>query len=194
MRTARCRWWIAVLLALGAVSCAGRPRGGATYHDPDMDFSLVQSAAVLPFVNLTPSHPAGERVRDVFMTRLQATGGIYVLPAGEVARGVSRASVSNPAAPTPEEVVALARIVGADVIVTGTLREYGEVRSGSSASNVVSLSLQMMESRTGRVVWSGAATRGGVGFADRLFGGGGEAMDVVTERAVADLLDQLFEP
>lgn len=192
MRTSRCLHPFATFIVLTAVSCAARPARVTAFHDPNMDFTLVKTAAVMPFVNLTPSQPAAERVRDVFMTMLQATGEIYVLPPGEVARGISRAAISNSAAPTPAETVALAKIVGADVIVTGTLREYGEVRSGSSAANVISLSLQMMESQTGRIVWSGSARRGGVDAADRLFGGGGEAMDVVTERAVADLLDQLF--
>jgi polysaccharide biosynthesis protein PelC len=183
----------AALLALAAVSCGTRRTAGVTFHDSNMDFSLIQNAAVLPFVNLSPSQTAGERVRDVFMTMLQATGGVYVLPPGEVARGTSRASVANPAVPTPEEVVALAKLVKADVVITGTLREYGEVRSGSSAASVVSLSVQMMEGQSGRVVWSASSTQGGVGVANRLFGGGGKPMDVVTERAVSDLLDQLFK-
>ncbi len=193
MTTTRARTAAAALLALVAASCASHRGAGVTFHDPKMDFSLVQTAVVLPFANLTPTQTASERVRDVFMTMLQATGGVYVLPPGEVARGVSRASVANPLAPTPEEVVALAKLLKADVVITGTLREYGEVRSGSSAGNVVSLSVQMLEGQTGKIVWSGASTRGGISVANRLFGGGGEPMDVVTEEAVSDLLNQLVE-
>jgi hypothetical protein len=184
--------WIAVLLVAASASCAGGRRAGVVFHDPNMDFSLVQSAAVLPFVNLTSMQTAADRVRDVFMTMLQATGGTYVLPPGEVARGLARASVANSSAPSPDEVVAFAKLVKADVVVSGTLREYGEVRSGNSSANVISLSLQMMEAQTGKVVWSASSTRGGVTAADRLLGGGGEPMDIVTERAVENLLSQLF--
>jgi hypothetical protein len=89
-------------------------------------------------------------------------------------------------------VTKFAKVVSADAVFTGTLKEYGEVRSGTSAANVVSLSMQMMEAQTGRVVWSASSTRGGVTTSDRLFGGGGEPMNETTQKAVDDLLDKLF--
>ena len=46
-------------------------------------------------------------------------------------------------------------------------------------------------------VFSGAAsastTKGGITIWDRLFGGGGDPMSTVTEKAIDDLLDKLFE-
>jgi hypothetical protein len=115
-----------------------------------------------------------------------------VVPPGEVGRGISRAALQDTESPTPEEVVALAKSVEADAVITGAVLEYGQARSGSASANVVSVSLRMMEAETGRVVWSASSTRGGVSAADRLFGGGGEPMNVVTEAAVKDLLDKLF--
>ncbi len=186
--------WVAlVCVALLVVGCASSSGPGVTYHDENMDFSLVQAVVVMPFVNLTGTNTAGERVRDVFMTMLQATGAAYVLPPGEVARGIGRARVGEPTAPTAEEVVALCQQLKADVVVTGTVREYGEIRSGNAAANVVSISLQMMEGQEGKVVWSGSATSGGISGSDRMFGGGGEPMNVETEAAVRDLIERLFE-
>ena len=77
-------------------------------------------------------------------------------------------------------------------MVTGVLREYGEVRSGNAGANAISLSVEMIETATGRVVWAASTTQGGVGFWDRLLGGGGEPMNKVTEDAVRALLKQLF--
>ena len=180
----------ACALLVGA--CAAHRGAQVTFHDSAMDFSLIQSVAVMPFENLTTERNAGERVRDVVMTMLQATGAMYVVPPGEVGRGISRTTLEDPESPTPEEVVALAKSVEADAIITGAVLEYGQARSGSASANVVSVSLRMMEAETGRVVWSASSTRGGVSAADRLFGGGGEPMNVVTEAAVKDLLDKLF--
>ena len=182
---------IVALVAL-APACAGMRSAEVTYRDPKMDFSLVQKVAVLPFENLTTANTAAERVRDVFMTMMQATGSAYIIPPGEVARGVDRASVAHATSPTAEDVVNLGKVVGVDAVITGVVREYGEVRSGSSSAGVVSVSLQMMETQTGKVVWSASATRGGVDAADRLFGGGGQPMDQVTADAVRDLLESLF--
>jgi len=172
--------------------CAGARPAEVTYHDANMDFSLIQKVAVLPFENLTTTNTAADRVRDVFTTMMQATGSSYVMPPGEVARGIDRAALAHPTTPTAEEVVNLGKIVGVDAVITGVIREYGEVRSGSTSAGVVSISLQMMETQTGKVVWSAASTRGGVDAADRLFGGGGQPMDQVTADAVRDLLDKLF--
>lgn len=165
----------------------------SVYRDPNMDFGSVQTVAVMPFANLARDNVAAERVRDVFINKLLSTGGVYVLPVGEVARGVTRAEVANPANPSPEEVIKLVGIIKAQAVITGALREYGEVRSGTSSANLVSLSLQMIEGTTGKVVWTATSTKGGITILDRLFGGGGQPMNRVTERAVDDLVNKLFK-
>ncbi len=180
----------AVLVLAGCASTRESVR--VTYRDPNMDFGQLQAVAVLPFANLSRDPTAADRVRDVFTTMLLATQGVYVVPPGEVARGIARAGIVAPATPTPEEVVKFVAIVKADAVITGTVREYGEVRSGSAAATMISVSLEMMEGQTGKVVWSASSTKGGVSTLDRMFGGGGEPMNIVTEKAVEDLLDKLF--
>ena len=174
-----------VLLA----ACASGPG----YQDKKMDFAAIKTVAVLPLNNLSRDNLAGERVRDVFSNMLLATGAVYVLPAGEVARAIAKANVVAPATPSQEEVVNLGKVLGVDAIITGTLKEYGEVRSGNSAANAISLSVEMEETQTGKVIWSASSTQGGIGLMDRLFGGGGEPMNKVTEDAVHDLLSKLFK-
>lgn len=178
---------------LAGAGCSGSKRSEVTFHDPNMDFSQIQRVAVMPFANLTPTTPAGERVRDVFMTMLQATGSFYVIPAGEVSRGVSRSRVQNPAQPSPEEFTAFGKEAKVEVVFTGTVREYGEVRSGSTTANAVAISVQMVETQSGRIVWSASSTQGGVTASDRLLGGRGEPLNAITERAVRDLIDKLFD-
>lgn len=173
--------------------CASQPKSEATYHDPNMDFGLVQSVGVLPFVDLSQTGKAGERVRDVFMTMLQAQVDVYVIPAGEVARSIARIQPEDPTAPTTEELIRLAENLEADVLITGTVLEYGEVRSGAAAATVCTVSAKMLEGQTGTVVWSASASRGGVGASERLLGGGGQPMNIVTTQAVNDLIDQLFQ-
>jgi hypothetical protein len=65
--------------------------------------------------------------------------------------------------------------------------------TGTTSANVVSLSLQMMEASTGRVVWSASSSKGGITIWDRLLGTRGQPMNVVTEKVVNDLLNKLFE-
>lgn len=176
------------IFALLLAGCAS----AQSYHDRKMDFSSIRVAAVLPFANLSRDNQAADRVRDVFSNLLLSSGSIYVLPQGEVARGLGRVGPANPSAPSKDEAIALGKALGAEAIIVGTLKEYGEVRSGTSAANVVSLSLSMFETTAGTVVWTASSTKGGVGLSERLLGGGGAPMNSVTEEACRDLLDKLF--
>ena len=180
---------LAALLPLLLSGCAS----GHKYHDQKMDFASIKTVAVLPLVNLTRDTLAGERVRDVFSNLLLATGSIYVLPQGEVARGVQRAAVPSASMPSKDEVIALGKALQVEAVVTGTLKEYGEIRSGNTAANVISVSLALIETTGGTVVWSASTTKGGIGFWDRLFGGGGDPLNKVTEDACRELLEKLFK-
>ncbi len=183
---------LGLVAAFLIAGCSGHRGDRATFHDPNMDFGLIQSVAVLPFGNLTISPKAGEMVREVFMTTLQATVDVYVHPPGEVRRAVSRVQPNSPTEPTAEEAVRLAENLGADVVITGTVMEFGQVRSASATANVCTLSLRMIEGQTGSVIWSASATRGGIGASERLLGGGGQPMNIVISQTVEELLDQLF--
>lgn len=174
-------------------ACAGAMRAHDVYRDPNMDFGSIQTAAVMPFVNLSRDQLAGDRVRDVFITMLLSTGSVYVLPPGEISRGILQAGIVNPGQPDIEETKRFAAAVKADVVITGVIREYGEVRAGQAAANMISVSLQLVEAKTGRTVWSASTTEGGIGLSDRLFGGGGKPMNGITQKAVNDLLDKLFK-
>ena len=179
-----------LLLALSLTACASSE---TTYKNATMNFASVQSVAVLPFENLTSDDDAAARVRDTYMGMLLATEAMYVLPPGEVQRGIDRAGIPQPTRPPSDKIQSIGKILGVDAVITGVLREYGQVRSGQTQANIISLSLQMMEVETGTVVWSGASTKGGITLSDRLFGGGGDPMNKVTKEAVNDLLDQLFQ-
>lgn len=164
------------------------------YRDPNMDFGSIQNVAVVPFANLARDPVVAERVRDVFINRLLSTGAVYVLPVGEVARGIASMDLQNPSTPTPEQVVKLGALLKVDAVITGVVREYGEVRSGTSAANVISMSIQLLETGSGKVVWSASSTKGGVSFWNRLFGGGGQPLNRVTEEAIDALFDKLLGP
>ncbi|MGZ6143728.1 MAG: GNA1162 family protein [Myxococcales bacterium] len=176
-----------------ALAAACATASGQKYKDKAMDFAAVKTVAVLPFQNLSRDNQAGDRIRDVFANALLATGGVYVLPQGEVTRGLQKAAVQLPATPTKEDAVNLGKALGVEAVITGTLKEYGEIRSGTATANAISVSVEMLETTTGKVVWSATSTRGGIGVWDRLFGGGGEPMNKVSEEAVNDLIGKLFK-
>jgi polysaccharide biosynthesis protein PelC len=186
-----------VVLALGwlAISASGATAQVTdVFRDSRMDFGSIKTVAVLPLANMARDPVVSERVRDVFISRLMATQAVYVLPVGEVARGITKTEVQTPSSPTPEEVVKLGALLKVDAVIAGVVREYGEVRSGTSAANIISMSIQVIETGTGRVVWSASSTKGGISFWNRLIGGGGQPLNRVTEEAVDALFEKLLGP
>jgi polysaccharide biosynthesis protein PelC len=193
-RASRAHFSFCILLAIAVflAACGSKYNVSENYHDPNVDFALLRTIAVMPFSNLTTDKMAAERVRNTFMNSLLSTGVLYVIPPGEVARGISRAGIDNPTAPSGEQASKLAAIVGADSVITGVVMEYGEVRSGAVTANVISMSMQMIEKESRKVIWSAATTKGGISVWDRLFGGGGQPMEDVTQAAVDDIINKLF--
>lgn len=181
-----------VLFSLFLFAGCGTATEGV-YVNQMVDFGSLQKVAVMPLQNFSERDEGAERVRDAYMSMLLASEAVYVLPSGEVARGIDRAGIRYPATPSDEEIKSLGSILGVDAVITGALREYGTIRSGSSSANIVSLSLQMIETETGSIIWSGSSTKGGITVTDRLFGGGGRPMNDVTIEVVNDLLDKLFQ-
>ncbi len=182
--------YLVVTALLGA--CAA-PVTRPVYRDANMDFGAIQTVGVMPFQNLSRDIQAADRVRDVFINGLLSTGALYVVPVGEVARAIGRIEMQTPPAPSPEEVTKLGPLLKAQAVITGAVHEYGETRSGSSSANVISISVQMIETQTGKVVWTASSTKGGVSVWDRLLGGGGQPMNDVTRAAVDDVIRKLFK-
>jgi hypothetical protein len=181
-----------VALLLAGLAACGSSRH-KQYQDPNMDFGAIRTVAVLPFSNLTRDNLAAERVRDVFANTLLSTGAVYVVPYGEVVRTVGRVGVAAPSTPAVEEVIKVGTALKADGVILGVVKEYGEVRAGSASGNVVSLSAQLVETATGKIVWSGTSTKGGITMKDRLLGGGGQPLNDATEAVVDEILDQMLK-
>lgn len=179
----------AVLVTAG--SCASPPP--ETYRDANMDIGAIYTVAVMPFVNLSRDQLASDRVRDVLTTMILADGRMYVVPAGEISRQVALAGIGNPYAPTKDEVIKIGKMLKAQGVITGVIREYGEIRSGAATANVISLSVQLTEADTGKVVSSVGITKGGIGVVERLFGGGGEPMNNITAKALKDVIKKLLD-
>jgi hypothetical protein len=178
-----------MLVAMVACTSSGISEN---YHDPEMDFAAVRTIAVMPFANLSNDKEAGQIVRDTFMTSLMATGLVYVIPAGDIERGILRTKLANPISPSGEDIATLSSLIKADAVITGVVREFSVIRSGQASAAVISMSMQMIESRSRKMVWTAATTKGGINTWDRLFGGGGRPMNEITEQAVNDIINKLF--
>ena len=187
----RARNILVYVLFILLAACASRD---LLFINPNVDFRAIRTVAVMPFKNLTSEKTGAERVRDVLVSRLLSTGEIYVIPYGEVARATLGAGVSDPASPSVEEIIKLSAIAKVDAVITGVVREYGEVRSGGAVANLVSFNLTLIESKSGRTAWEASSTKGGITLKDRLVGGYGQPLNNITDEAVTEIIDKYFQP
>ncbi|MDX1946757.1 MAG: hypothetical protein SFU86_15255, partial [Pirellulaceae bacterium] len=108
-------------LALLASGCAIFPDRAIQpqYHNP---FPQLHRVAVLPFFNQSHEPTVdGEKVAMAYYNELQAIPGFEVMPVG-VAKQLLRASGQEPR--TGDDFQKLARLMGVDAVLVGSVTEY----------------------------------------------------------------------
>ena len=111
--------------------------------------------------------PLGRRFAELVTQELQMAGGVDVISREEQSEALRARGLLPRESSTPDELKKAARLLGADYIVTGSLREFG-VRERKtlvgraaeivgqapvmSSSGVVEVSLQISDGRTGRLM------------------------------------------
>lgn len=139
----------ALLLAAGCANKYGRDHVSANRGACER---LV--VAVMPFQGVSESPGSGLIVADVLANELYALGG-FILVTPEVL--AARAAPREGEVLSPEE---MGRMVGARYILTGRVTEY-TYKSGVGEQPAVGITARLIESATGRVLWSATRARTG---------------------------------
>lgn len=167
--------------------------GPTTYLHPRADLGIIKKVAVIPFDNLSRDQFAGDKVREIFISELLATGGFDVMEPGEVTKVLREQGIASVKSLGPAEVKKIGKALNAQAIILGSVNEYGEVRSGAITAPEVSLSLRMLEVESGQIVWSVSHTEGGIGVMARLFGLGESTLSETTRKLVRIQIGTLFK-
>lgn len=180
-----------LVLALALTGCASEPLAPAVFVHPNADFSIYEQVAVLPLENLTTERFAADRVRELLVVELSAQGTFQVVEPGEVNRVLRLKNIDSPAALGPEMIKALGAELKAQALLTGSVIEYREQRSGTLNSPEVAISLRLLDVESGLVIWSITDARAGLGVWTRLFGVGEENQTGAARKLIHDLLAKL---
>ncbi len=185
--------WLApaLLAALALTGCASEQLAPAVFVHPNADFSVYQQVAVLPLENLTTERFAADRIRELLVVELSAQGTFQVVEPGEVNRVLRLKSIDSPAALGPEMIKTLGTELKAQALLTGSVIEYREQRSGTLNSPEVAISLRLLDVESGLVIWSITDARSGLGVWTRLFGVGEENQTGAARKLIHDLLAKL---
>ena len=113
--------------------------------------SAIRKVAVMPFK--APTELIGTSVSDQILMELLRTGRYEMVERGQMAQvlGEQELSMAGLSAGKAAEVGAM---LGADGVIIGTVSEYEKVAHRGGTRPVVGISARMIDTQSGKVVWS----------------------------------------
>ncbi len=180
-----------ILLPITVASCASQKVEPAVYVHPNADLSVYERVAVLPLENLTSERFAADRVRELLTVELSSRNLFEVVESGEVNRVMRTKSLLSAAEIGPEAIQQLGKDLDAQALLTGSVIEFREQRTGTLNTPDIALSLKLLDVESGLVIWSVTDARTGLGVWTRLFGVGEEDQTTAARKLIRDLLATL---
>lgn len=185
---------VRILMLILLISVTGCASSVIRYVNPEANFSYIKKVAVLPFNNMSTDKFAGERVRNAITVDLLSRGVFDVMERGEVTKVmglVFRAAgfEEGEAVEVDKETLKLlGERLGVQAVILGSVDEY---ESGVGRS-VVSLSVRMLDTSSGIVLWQAKSTATGTSAWRSIVGIAEQDRSTLTRNAVKEALDTLL--
>lgn len=180
-------------IAIVVVAGAGCGSSNSSYIHPNVDFTYMKRAAILPFQNLTTDFQAGERMQSIFLMELLNEDVLTLVDPRETAAAMKELSLPANGALTTDQVLALGKKLDVQALFSGSVEEYGYGQGDRSRGPVITATFTMTETQTGVLVWRAQAHSTGASFRNKLFGGGPKDLYDVSRKTVHDALRSLLE-
>ncbi len=177
-------------LAALALACASAPR--TTYLHENADLGAVRSVAVLPFESLAGDRIAADKVHDIFLVELLATGAFDVVEPGLVAKVLREAGIQSTETLAPADFQRLGEQLGTDGFFLGKVVDFTETRSGTTPAPEVTIQLRLVEALSGVTIWSASDSRSGATLSRHLIGVGGRSLTEAARELLRRQLDALL--
>lgn len=174
---------IVVLLISG---CSGRKT--ITFVREDVTLDFVKRVAVLPLQNNTDEKYAAELARDVINTKILEMNLFDAVDKGIVDSVLYEEAVE---AGTPVSQMMLSRLgqrLNVQALMIGSVDIAGDNRVGSVTVPEMSLTLRLVEIKSGLVLWQGSGHYDGDSIIGRLFGITPDDRFMVAAKLVGKLL------
>ena len=165
---------------------------GEGYIHPNVDFSYMKRAAVLPFQNLTTDFQAGERMQSIFLMEMLDKDVLTLVDPRETSAALKALGYSASTVLTTEQAIALGKKLDAQALFFGTVEEYGLGQGDRSRGPVITATFGMTETQTGTMVWRAQSHATGASIWRKLFGGGPADLYSVSRETVRKALRTLL--
>ena len=172
-----------ILLSLSACSFNKTNAKTESYLRENVSIAHIETVAVFPF----EGSGGAARVREFTMTQVLASGMFDVVDKGRL-DDILRQELITPE--TPVDATSIRRIgnrLNVQGFIFGSLEMSNQSRGGASFSEII-VTLRLLDTETGIILWQASGMASGYSLTDRLFGMAPKDSFTVT----MDLLNELF--
>ena len=155
--------------------------------------------AILPFNNFSEDKYAGEKTRSALTIDLMARHVFDVMEQGEVSKVMGmifreEGFEEGRAVQMDKDMVKmLGEKLGVQAVILGSVNEYSSSRGGGgSSNNVVSISMRMIDTSSGIILWQANTTEVGNSMLRKMLGVDQVEMSILTRDAVRRAISTLL--
>ncbi len=188
------RFLLLFVLVAVIAGCGG---GTVKYINPSANLSYIKKIAILPFNNFSDDKYAGEKVRSALTIDLMSRHVFDVMEQGEVSKVLGmifreEGFEEGRAVQMDKEMVKmLGEKLGAQAVILGSVNEFSSSRGGFS-NNVVSISVRMIDTSSGIILWQANTTEVGNSTFRKMMGVDQVEMSILTRDAVRRAVSTLL--
>ncbi len=182
-----------VIMGFILVSC-GVYYQSKSFVREGVDPSYITKVAVLKFENNSRNSHAAERLRNIVITQILGRGLFDVVDKSLVDNILEEEMLGEKVFYNKATLRRIAKKLGIQAVVVGSVDEYEMKRRGSYNYPVVALTLRLIDASTGEILWEASGTVSGYSTLGRIFGLKPKDFTQLSLDLVGNLLDSLSFP
>lgn len=150
-------------IALVAALSVGCTSTTVKYINPTADFSYITKVALLPFNNMSSDNYAGEKIRSILTVQLLAKKKFDLVEQGEARKVVSQVlraqgvQEGDSVRYDTDAIKLIGEKLGVQAVIIGGVNAF----PGQGTASVASISLKMIDTSSGVVLWQVITTAKG---------------------------------
>ena len=159
-------WIFVTTTLLNMLGCSSGKMLSASYLRPDTSLAHIQTIAVMPF----EGEGRAERIRELTITNLLASGSFEVLDKGEVDSTLVQEGIFDGNAPMDlYDIKRLGNMLNIQALLFGTVDIAWQTR-GSASFTVITITFRLIDTETGTLLWQTSGKGDGYSYLDRTLG------------------------
>jgi TolB-like protein len=154
----------------------------------EVSLDYFKTVAVLPFNNYTADPYVTLRCREILMTEMMASGLFEVVEKGQVDSRLKEEAIDWGAPLDAPLLRRLGQRLGVQGLLMGSVDDVGESRIGNSVYPELSITMRLVDTESGMIIWQASGRGSGYSVWGRLFGVGFKDSFEVTLELIRTLL------